>query len=728
MGSSRRSWSGAGADTLTCAPSSKFYPFINNLHPKHRRAIIRKYYRCGQKLRTEVGTLSVGRLHTCLSLLLCILFLIALSPASSGERRRDNFRFEIEFQNDNRGPPDNNENRLDNADNAYNGIPTIIEGDITDDDNDNFPIGGARVVCNVYSENIVIDNKADENGYFRIPLPDNLTEGEHTYSLNVSAPGYDDNDDVTGTFSKGDTKYVQIKLRYNPFDVSIAPASGSMTRQWNAFTSSTTYQWRMNTDIGSSKTYVRLLGGHRDYTNDKTSNPNYYERVWKSWGPLSYWGDYDYSTGAMVYPSDYVGKVFVASSGSEVGLDSSLKNVSYRVNYVIADGHYVTRRAGYLTYGGYRIYEVPGAYYIHFQAPAAGYSGITIPAQNFTITHGDCQRLSDMPYYYNNGSFVRIDATDYSLAPWDNVQTTITVTSRNGYTGNVKLVATPDNGLSAVLGQNVLSFASPDSTTLTIKPNDDTQGSVHSVTVSAYDSNNRLVFGSPFRPPLVYNLGLTTPPKPDPTSYEYLMSSGSSYVGVTVRSLYSGPLPMASVKIIRGDGSVVAAGSANAKGEFIYKPSLWPLNANLQITASYPGYFAGGSSVNTGSGGACCASIALSCGDFGMGGQDGYAEITSGGYVWPNNPGTVGSSAAWPWPRWLGGGVSLSGEIVSPNYFSSYLLGRSTMTVPDAVSVKATPKASVATTCAVRVYGTAGTPTNYRRNADVGYTVRPASH
>jgi hypothetical protein len=41
--------------------------------------------------------LEVGKAHTCLSLLLCLLLIVALSPVSAGGRRRDNVRFEVEF-------------------------------------------------------------------------------------------------------------------------------------------------------------------------------------------------------------------------------------------------------------------------------------------------------------------------------------------------------------------------------------------------------------------------------------------------------------------------------------------------------------------------------------------------------------------------------------------------------------------------------------------------------
>jgi hypothetical protein len=112
--------------------------------------------------------------------------------------------------------------------------PTVIEGNIVDNELGT-PVGGASIAGEVRSDVIHVNVQADENGRFRVVLPRTLAEGNHTFMFNVSAPGYD-NRLVTGTLRRGDTRHVEIRLNYNPFDLALSESAGSLVRGWTPFT------------------------------------------------------------------------------------------------------------------------------------------------------------------------------------------------------------------------------------------------------------------------------------------------------------------------------------------------------------------------------------------------------------------------------------------------------------------------------------------------------------
>jgi len=646
-------------------------------------------------------------------------------------------------------------------------ISTIIEGEVRDSEFGT-SVGGASVSGEVHSEDIPVNVQTDVNGHFRVVLPKNLTDENHTFILNISADNYDIKQ-ISDTFKKGDTKYVRVLLDYNPFGLSLSENSGGLTRGWNAYTQSQTYKYRMSTDFPGFKSNVTQLGGYNDYfatasrsTSGSGYNFTYYDpfRNQNVTFYSSYFDAHDYSTmvqvtdrwfytdggtfidhdsnGNSVWTNQFY-QNYTASNGSEIALDSAFRNINYLPHIIHTDSHYETRAYGYLTTGGVRIRRYATPYWLNFHSRSDLGSGVVAPKQNFTITYSEYVNLDSIPYYHNNGSFIRTDTTDYSSAPWENVQTTLTATPRNGYTGNVKLVVENDNGIDAILGSSTLTFASPASTTLTLKPKDNTHGSLHFAKIYAYDSNNRLVFGTASKPTPTYDLSLTTPSKPAQLIVQYLLSSGTSYISVGVNSLYTGALQGASVELRYSNGALLASGATGSNGVVTFTPSPWPLNTNLTVTASYPGYYSPGGSVtpsiNTGEGGTKSATVQLSKGDFYMAGvQSGLAYVYPDGKSTTAQKGKVQAGPAWlgnqypylPINGWLGGGVSLSGQLDS-TYFSSFSFGRNYMQPSsiDEVTVEATPKQVVTTSCAVRVFGTAGAPTNYQRNADIGYAVEP---
>jgi len=640
-------------------------------------------------------------------------------------------------------------------------VNTVIEGDIVDNDLGT-PVGeanGASVSGEVHSDTIFVNAQADANGHFRIVLPG----GEnHTYVLKISAIGYD-NRTLTGSVESGKREYLRIPINYNPFGLSPSENSGSLTREWNDNIQST-YEYRMSTDFPGYKSNVKQLGGYNDYfaTASRTTSgsgykftyydpyrgqnvtfySNYFDardysaqvQITDRWyyANGSTFIDYD-SSGSQVWANQF-NQNYTASNGSEIALDSALKNVTYRPNVIRTNAHSETRAYGYLTTGGVRIRRYATPYWLHFHTRSDLGSGVVVSKQNFTISLSEYASLNSIDYYRNNGSFIRTDTIDYSPAPWDNVQATLTATPRNGYTGGVRLSLEFDNEITATLEQSELHFSSSASTTLTLKPKDNTHGSSHPVLIRAYDSNNRLVFGTSGKPALTYDLSLTTPPKPAQLVVQYLLSSGTSYISVGVNSLYTGALQGASVELRYSNGALLTSGTTGSNGTATFAPSPWPLNTNLTVTASYPGYFGGSSSVNTGSGGTKGASISLSKGDFSMlSNKQGYATVRPDGSEASYDPGKVKAYVPWGQPGWLGGSVGLTGQITVPDYFSSYQFQRNYMNPSggetsgyDEVWARAITKKPCSTSCGVRVYGTAGSPTNYQRNADVSYTVKLA--
>lgn len=181
------------------------------------------YARPGLKTE-EAGNLARRKTYTSLSILLCLLFLIALSPASAGELRREGFRYEIEF--------------------PYSS--TIVEGFVVDNNGEG--IENASITGWAHSDIILIDVKTDNNGYFKIVLPG----GEnHEYSLNINENHYGyneshpyrgfDNDNVKNMIKSGEHHRLRILLTYDPFDIKLVNPStkepensGSLTRDYTS--------------------------------------------------------------------------------------------------------------------------------------------------------------------------------------------------------------------------------------------------------------------------------------------------------------------------------------------------------------------------------------------------------------------------------------------------------------------------------------------------------------
>jgi hypothetical protein len=601
--------------------------------------------------------------------------------------------------------------------------PGVLEGMVFDSETGE-GVGGARILGEAHSETIPIDIAADENGYFRISLP----RGDHTYAFNVSAIGYDPKA-MEGSVRAGERKYLRIPLDYNPFDLGLAENSGALERDWLPYALTSTYEYRMGTSFSAYKLNVRKLGGHVYNTGEITSNQYYRERVWvppRVFNSTGAFLGHDYLTGREVNSSDYIGKEFIAGDSNELnlhkltGCPTPLRNVRYKARVITVDGHYELRYAGYRTWGGWAILALPDPHWMHFQGTSSYGWGVTIPRQDFAITYSDYLNLRLADYYRNNGSFIRTDNLDYSLTPWDNLETTIIATPRNGYQGSVRLGVEVDNGVQCDLGQEELSFTSSAQTTLTMRAGEGASDGLRLIRVKAYDSNGRLVRTRTF------SLSLSTPPKPDPLIVPHLLSSGTSYIQIGVSSLYGGALPGARVELSYLNGALMVSGTTDQDGQVKFTPSEWPLNIYLRAEANCSGYFPSSELIYTADGGVRGATISLSKGDFMLEKKrSGYAYLYPNGQYETTQRGLVEAKPAPEALGWLGGNVDLSAPVIFEEDWYGFHLSR-TFVDPSSiqiVEVEGAPKRAMITTEPL-VWGKAGAPTDYERNVSVGYTVQ----
>ena len=404
----------------------------------------------------------------------------------------------------------------------------VIEGTIVDNETGG-GVGGAGVGGEAHSEIISINVQADANGHFRIELP----AGEnHTYVLNISAPGYD-NRTVTGSVKSSERKNLgQIRINYNPFDVQLAENSGSLTRGW--------VENRYNLAVVDNyKATRQVVTGYKDelYYGPHSFQIYYPAKLYTSKVPRSasynatFWDGYLTTYYDTVYGSNNPLRSEVPPNSFQSFNRGS--KTSYLVEaYKDSNGkpHYGWTLPGWMSVPG-SLESAPA--FRGFQGFHETSSWVTLPVFGgsglfieYYITAPTYYSYIDIfsvdtkstPLYgteeYTVWRTTTYDVRDSALNNWGIRQTTLTATPRNGYTGGVKLALEFDNGIDAALGKSELQFASPASTTLTLTPKPDTHGSPHSATLRAYDSNGRLVIGSPSRPAPTYNLGLTTLPKP----------------------------------------------------------------------------------------------------------------------------------------------------------------------------------------------------------------------
>ena len=408
---------------------------------------------------------------------------------------------------------------------------TIIEGDIVDNELGT-PVGGAGVGGEVPSEIIYVNVQADENGHFRVVLPKNLTDENHTFIFNISAPGYD-NRRVENVIKRGETKYLRIPLNYNPFDVQLAENSGSLTRGWveNRYTLVVVDNYKATRQVVTGYKGEPAYGQvscqiqyPKLYTSQVPSTASYNSSFWEGFQKNHYdsiYGSVNNPFRREVQPNSF--QDFTRGSSTWYMVNSG-GTYNGKPHYIWDS--YIGGRSYLETAKGFRQFQYfhPGSWsMMPVYDDGFGKSGLFIA---YYVTAPTCYYCIDStfadskvtPLYgaedYTVWRTTAYDVRDSALDNWASKQTTVTATPRNGYTGGVKLALEFDSGITAELGKSELQFASPASTTLTLKPKPETHGSPHSATLRAYDSNGRLVIGGARKPALACGLSLTTLPKP----------------------------------------------------------------------------------------------------------------------------------------------------------------------------------------------------------------------
>ncbi|MEM2878907.1 MAG: hypothetical protein QXG10_05135 [Candidatus Hadarchaeales archaeon] len=567
----------------------------------------------------------------------------------------------------------------------------------------------------------------DENGNFAI-FPGTRERFRYTLIVNENHTGFNsahpfrgfESLTVENEFDPDHPPSHLVVLGYDPFDLSLSPNSADLELRWYPVVRERRYEYRLLSTIYGSRYNVRLVGGHRIYTNQTTTDPNYYCREHVPSGYV-WGGDYDYNTGSWVSPDEYLNRSFVASSGSEIGLHGALRNVRYRVERIVYDGHYRTYRAGYWTFGGYRIYYTPGPYYIHFCDYYVGGSpgyvhGLSVPPQTFTITESEYRELSRIQFYSSNGSFVRIDAIDY-VAAAGSAEVLVSVLPKNGYIGSARLSVWAENGLKVAPADFDLGCDS--SASIAVLADEGVSSGVRRVFVRAYDGCQRLIEENSV------HFAMSVEEKPGPLTLEYLLSFPNSRIEVQVFSEHTGKaLSGARVVMRLSNGATFASGFTDNQGRFVFVPSEWPLNVNLDVEVSYPKYVTKHTTVYTGQGGWKYASVYLNCGDFILNPTNpGYAKFYPDGTVKFIQAAEVNAQPGYPVNHWAGGDVSLT--TTYSTYYFSYANPDPAQVDPSStktIKVYGYPKIEFANVYKISLTGAAGPPSCYVRSTAVGYS------
>ena len=580
--------------------------------------------------------------------------------------------------------------------------------------------------------------QADSNGYFEITLPGGE---DHTYVLNISAPGYDSRV-IGGSVKSGERKDLgKIRIDYNPFDLALAESSGSLERGWTPYVYdsywSTTGKWS-SWSYHSSGPGLWISSDPQPVYSSSLSSA--LQSAYDSVPPTTI--NYSYQLGSAL------GQILMDTDSGPLAdalknFGGSLARISYK--YTAQAWKYVYnyyaggwRETTLDEYKGYAFYDwvyVPDFWgtvgqwiYAEFRFSRYYSSG---PIYISQWTEYEREWLGHITTHYTSRT------NDYLQLPWDNAQTTVTATPRNGYTGTVKLDLEFDNGIDATLGKSELAFTSPASTTLTLTPKPDTIGSPHSATIRARDSNGRLVVGGPSKSAPTYSLSLTTLPKPEVTTTITSRVEIDTRIPPPVLEVHvgspDGQVQGVSVgiytRVLVGNratpGSFLAGGTTDAGG--VARFTGLPYNASLLVSASKNGYLTGWTSAvyNLQRGSSVWVQITKGSYDVRWHAK-GKIWVRPNGRECGNEAGKVNVCIT-DSRGWVGGSISMSG--ILSEYFGSYELKPSSVGITQGEQVvdvyahsnSKTPTIS-GTTCAVDVYGKAWVYTN--RHAHVGYTVK----
>jgi hypothetical protein len=361
----------------------------------------------------------------------------------------------------------------------------VIEGNIVDNELGT-PVGGASIAGKVRSDVIHVNVQADENGRFRVVLPRTLAEGNHTFMFNVSAPGYD-NRLVTGTLRRGDTRHVEIRLNYNPFDLALSENAGSLAREWTSFTVYAGssgwrfHRWQHIENLALTDPRLPTFRGNPSFNLGAiTSLVRVRDGHWKSvpvygWGPWNHHNTVTREVTRVQWNILQEGTIYRESPQRRQTRITTTKWTAHVYTqyfiYDVRDYRRNRRRRGWgdwflvgtrtmrtRTWRGQTFIEGGVSYWrsvgTHVRTERvrtdSNYMARFVVCERFWIQTGTTQTW--MPPVYENRKTgyslsgrvernTRFYRTDFAPLPWGSRQATVTVTPRNNFTGEVRLEA-----------------------------------------------------------------------------------------------------------------------------------------------------------------------------------------------------------------------------------------------------------------------------------------------
>ena len=399
-----------------------------------------------------------------------------------------------------------------------------LEIEVLDNDDNSIKVANARVSGEIGSDVRAIDENTDADGKLII---ENLEVGVHSYNLAISAPCYENRTFVDNFIIEADkVTMLTLRLKYDPFDMQLGENSGSLTRGWvenryyllvtenSLATRQIVTAYRGEPSYGPQSRGIQYPS--KLYTSQVPRGASYNSSFWE--GFLKNYYDTIYGTANNPFRREVRPNPFqYFTRGSSTYYLSTDGSSSYNGKPLYT--WQTSPQSGYLeTARGFKAFQ--GFYSSWVTMPV--YDGLFIkyyvsaPTYYYEIDDRPGSVVDSVvtPIYgteqYTIYTTTLYEIIDHALDNWGSEQTTVTATSRNGYTGGVKLSLEFDSGIAATLGENELKFASSATTTLTMTPYYSTTGSPHLVTVRACDT----VRSTPFVRTLTYDFSLSALSKP----------------------------------------------------------------------------------------------------------------------------------------------------------------------------------------------------------------------
>lgn len=429
-----------------------------------------------------------------LALSFCLLFILALPPPASAEEIR---RRELQY--------------------IIEGKYSIIEGGIFDSETGD-PVAGASIKGEVHSETLQIDAVADASGHFVVEV---MEEGDHTYALNVYAPGYEIVT-ITGSIKFGERKSLQISLKYDPFDLQLSESSGSLVRGYRessyAVTRLIPFKAQRTVQIFDSRgqpvydtVEERVLVGYTWEQLVTSYRTEYYKINIQIQVPR--YRTERYISGWTTVRSGRLAVRVPVISTRQIFDGYTVKLVPKTVSHLVPYQQWVTRRSPTPDF-----YADPRTKTLR--------DDVRNPREVYKTTIRQVPRTRVETYTaYRTYSY---SVTDYSFLPWESKQVQVRAIPKNGYAGRANLGVSAGPGITARLSDASLDLAAETSAVLSITPEG---ASSQVILLRGHDSKGRFVESCNYAISLTESL-----PQGSPLDY-YTGTRGMSFVDAKTKTV-----------------------------------------------------------------------------------------------------------------------------------------------------------------------------------------------